>query len=167
MDSILSLCVILKLELFKPVVILTMIQLLCCNYPSSAIPSRLFSSSSSSSSDIFLSILVLSSLMHRILSSRPSSLKFTLGFMNSAMHLFSTDLGIIMVRIRRFLCTNGNLHVVLLDGLHLCRTLQVGLEQDLHPLVKLGLDIHKAEQSINLGILPLVLSVFGFEQAVL
>lgn len=72
-------------------------------YPSSAIPSRLFSSSSSSSSDIFLSILVLSSLMHRILSSRPSSLKFTLGFMNSAMHLFSTDLGTTMVRIRRFL----------------------------------------------------------------
>ena len=87
--------------------------------------------------------------------------------MNSAMHLFSTDLGTIMVRIRKFSCTNDNLHVVLFDGLHLCRTLQVGLEQDLHPLVKLGLDIHKAEQSINLGILPLVLSVFGFEQAVL
>ena len=64
-------------------------------------------------------------------------------------------------------CANDNLHVVLFDGLHLCRTLQVGLEQDLHPLVKLGLDIHKAEQSINLGILHLVLSVFGFEQAVL
>ena len=65
------------------------------------------------------------------------------------------------------MCANDNLHVVLLDGLHLCLTLQVGLKQDLHPLVKLGLDIHKAEQSINLGILPLVLSVFGFEQAVL